>query len=102
MKTRSGKLSVDQAGFGFYVSRRESGPSNGNDATNDDTQMNSMSGTSCMFSSQFHTSGPSPQLIQPCLASPSLHNTVPTYVSHQKLSENNQNTDHELDAFPKS
>lgn len=91
-----------QKGVSSYVSRKELGPSNGNDVSNYDTRVSSMSGTSCMFFSQFHTSGTSPKLMQPCLASSILHNTVLTHLGHQKLSEKNQNADQELDGFPKS
>lgn len=97
-----GELSLLQEGVGSYVSQKELGPSNGNDASIYDTRMSFMSGTSCMFSSQFHTSGTTPKLMQPFLALSILHNTVFTHVSHQKLRENNQNADQELDGFPKS
>lgn len=63
-KTTLGELSLDQAGVGSYVSRRKPDTFHGNDASNYDTRMSPTSGTSCMFSSQLPTSGPSFKLIQ--------------------------------------
>lgn len=107
-KTTLGKLSLDQAGVGSYVSHRKSGPSNGNDASNYDTRMSSTSGTSCMFLTiayfwaKFQANSVLFVASSSLEAIKRLHNKDPSQVSHQKFSKNKKNAHQELDGFSKS